>query len=251
MGMKPDVDWMAQSFVDFNKKYFGGRLTLPKFSTRCSNEYWGYYMPNGTYNKFKRTFHQKGPGTIYLNGNWEREEQDWQGTLLHEMIHMYINEVEKFYPVLPHGESFKVWANRINADGYNIMETNEKKPTDINHGNNGYENYKLPSDGVDASLLCFINQPNDPNYKTWVFRADPDDIQDCIDSAKNLKPINGADEMTIYYCYAPEIKSMPSSPTTLDGFGVLGYYAAINFIKKNYGIYLGKKNLRLFKKIPL
>ena len=252
--MKPTTDWMAKSFETFNNKYFNGELTLPNFSIRCNNEYWGYYMPDGTYKKLSRVFKPNGPGTIYLNGKWDREEKDWEGTLIHEMIHMYINEVLLKYPINAHGKEFNEIANRINQDGYNIQKTNEKKSTDVYNGNNGSNksyNYQLPEKGFKACLLCFLNQPNDPNNTVWVFKAEPDKLQDYINTAKSLKPINGADSINVYYCYSTEINSMPSSPTTLDGIGANGFYDAIYLLKEKYNAILGKKNFRFFRTIQL
>ena len=251
--MKPTMDWMAESFDNFNRQYFGGKLTLPKFSTRCSGEYWGYYMPNGNFNRLTREFKPNGPGTIYLNGKWNREERDWEGTLLHEMIHMYINEVLRKYPLNAHGKDFNNIANRINQiGGYDIQKTNEKKDTDtFDDPNANQPKYELPSDDFKACLLCFVNQPNDATNEIWVFKAEPENLQAYINTAKLLTPINGADSVKVYYCYASEIENMPSSPTTLEGFGAEGYYDALYKLKELYGARLGDKNFRLFRTIKL
>lgn len=251
--MRPTLGWMSQAFDEFNRKYFGGKLTLPRFSTRCGNEYWGYYMPDGNFNRLTREFIPNGPGTIYLNGKWEREERDWESTLIHEMIHMYINEVLRKYPVNAHGKYFKEIADRINQDGFEIYKNNEKKDTDVYHGSKGADlsKYQYPTGDSESCLICFINQPNDHTNKMWVFKAEPDRLQEYIDTAKLLKPINGADEVTVYYCYSNEVKNMPSSSTTLEGFGARGPYHAISLLNQKYGAILGQRNFRLFKKIDL
>lgn len=253
--MKPTIAWMSQTFDEYNRKYFGGKLRLPNFSTRCSNQHWGYYMPDGTYNKVTRTFKPNGFGTLYLNGNYDREENDLIGTLLHEMIHMYINTVMLKYPLNPHGRYFTSFANRLNQDGWNIMESNEQKDSDKYDSENGNEKtsfkYRLPSPDDETYLICIINQPNDPNFSTWLFRAEQENLNDYINTAKKLKNINGAESMAIYHCYAQELGQMPADSATLPGIGARGYHSALYELNKKYGVILGKKNFRLLKEIPL
>jgi hypothetical protein len=212
-------------------------------------------MPDGNYNKITRTFEPNGFGTLYLNGNYDREENDLIGTLLHEMIHMYINTVMLKYPLNPHGKDFSAFASRLNQDGWNIMETNEKKDTDKYDSENGDKKstfkYGLPSPDDKMYLICIIKQPNDPNFKTWLFRAEEENLNDYINTAKNLKNINGAESITIYHCYAQELGQMPADPSTLEGVGAIGYHGVLYELKKKYGVTLGNKNFRLFKEIPL
>ena len=249
--MKPTIPWMKQTFDIYNKKYFGGRLKMPYFSTNCYDNMWGYYEYNGNV-AFNRKFKPKGVGKIYLNGNFSRDEKDWIGTLLHEMIHMYIAEVELKWPMILHGNDFKKWANILNQDGWNISEQNEKKESDV------YDKYSSSNDNrsyedrtVKPSIFCIINQPSDQENKFWGFRAEYETLNSYIESAKKLKNLNGATVLNIYYCYAPQVAQMPSSPTTLNGIGGLGIKNIIYKICKIYGGDFDTSYFKLYKTIEL
>ena len=129
--MRPTIPWMQQAFGFYNKKYFGGRLEVPKFNLNCPYGNWGFYTPNGTFDRFTRRAKIFGSGTISLSNEYSRDEKDLIGTLLHEMIHMYIILVNKKYPFNQHGSMFQNWADKLNAQGWEISEANEKKDTDI------------------------------------------------------------------------------------------------------------------------
>ena len=103
----------------------------------------------------------------------------------------------------------------------------------------------------ETYLICIINQPNDPNFSTWLFRAEQENLNDYINTAKKLKNINGAESMAIYHCYAQELGQMPADSATLPGIGARGYHSALYELNKKYGVILGKKNFRLLKEIPL
>lgn len=215
--MKPTIPWLKQAFNYYNTKYFGGKLMMPSFSLRCSDNNWGFYKPNGTFNKLTRRVALNGPGILFLNGNYSREEKDWVGTLLHEMIHMYINTVMLLYPSNPHGKEFYQLAQKINEDGWEISEKNEKKNTDIISGNDE-DNIEYNNRIVKPYLFCIIDEPNGKNYKYWGFKGDYNTLPQYIATAKKLKQF-GAKSVTIYYCYSNNLGSLNSSPQTLDGIG--------------------------------
>ena len=130
--MVPTTIWLKDTFNFYNKKYFNGRLKTPIFSLNCPSEYWGEYSPDVRYDLLTRKIYRiYSNGLIKINTTYDRNERDVINTLLHEMIHMYINTVDCVYPICPHGRLFKKWANKLNHDGWEIYEITEIKPTDI------------------------------------------------------------------------------------------------------------------------
>ena len=245
--MKPTLPWMAQTFDEYNAKYFGGRLARPRFILRCNPNHWGYYQPNATYNRITRRTTVKSPGTLFLNGNYSREERDWIGTMLHEMIHMYINTVLRKYPVNDHGQDFYNIAMRINQDGWNISEANEKKSTDI-EGDTDDEAYDNRT--VQPSIFCIIEQPNDAQYKVWGFRAEYNQLNSYIKSARKTKN-NGATVLNIYYCYSANMDKMPTSPIDLRGVGAQDYNTLLYRVSRIIGEQISQDNFKLVKTITL
>lgn len=256
--MKPTTEWMSENFDKFNRAYFRGKLSLPTFSTRCNANYFGFFKPNGTTNRLTGKYTPNGPGTLILNGGYDRVEKDWEGTLLHEMIHMYIYEVDLVEPRNLHGKEFIKWANYLNQidSGWNISESNEKKETDIHDSEKigGYKegSYKYPSGNFKTHILCFLSQPKDQQFKMWLFKADYNKFNEYIETCKKLKDINGAEYIDVYHCYSDEIELMPiADPQILNGIGDGGFYRLLFDLQQKYGATLGKRNLRFFKKITL
>ena len=249
--MKPTIPWMQQTFSEYNTKYFGGRLEFPEFKLRCPERGdWGYYEPNARYNRLTRKVTVITPGTICLDGSYSREEKDWIGTMLHEMIHMYVNTVMRLYPKDIHGEEFITIAEYINKDGWGISESNEVKETDKKVS--GYESDErdIESRLIKPHVFCIINQPEDAENKLWGFRAEYNKLNQYIATAQKLKQY-GAVTLDIYYCYSGNLSNLPSSPTDLKGVGANGYNQLIRRISKFINERLTKENFNLVKTITL
>lgn len=130
--MVPTSEWMAQKFNIFNKKYFNGLLEQPKFIVGCPSGYWGYLTYKADFNRITRKIGKRHEvPELMLTNKYDRTVKDVSNTLIHEMIHLYIYSILKKYPIRQHGNEFQQLANKINADGWEISETNELKPTDV------------------------------------------------------------------------------------------------------------------------
>lgn len=117
--MKVTAEWAEQAFDLYNEKYFQNKLKKPRFVLECDPGYFGYYRPHAAFDKWTRKITRVfSPGTLYLNARYaNRSEKQWTETLLHEMIHMYINTVRKVYPRKDHGREFTELADRLNEEG--------------------------------------------------------------------------------------------------------------------------------------
>ncbi len=104
--MQPTLDYLVKYFHIYNEKYFNSILPLPRFSFTKGRRYLGFY-----YSEWRG---------ISISLAWDAPDEFFQNTLIHEMIHYYldyINDVDK----IPHGPKFKREAARINKDGWNIQ----------------------------------------------------------------------------------------------------------------------------------
>jgi hypothetical protein len=249
----PTVPWMYETFQAFNQEYFKGTLGNPKFQLLHNKKYFGYYNPDGTCNRSNRVFNQRGPGIIYLNGYLERDKKSLEGTLLHEMIHMYIYTVLKKCPENQHGEDFTRIANILNAKGWNISEANELVDTDrwINKkGNNGQQRDIFSDDEASNFLFCVIEQPTNNMFKYWGFRAEENNLNAYINTCKMLKN-SGATKLYIYQCPYKELNNMPSSPDKLLGIGDNDFDSLINNLSSKIGAKISKENLQLINTIAI
>lgn len=244
--IRPTIEWMQQKFKEYNKKYFEGKLQTPKFSLNCHPNIWGAYIPQGTFNALTRRVKLMGYGTICLNGNFARLEKDWMGTLLHEMIHMYINTVLMEYPALKHGKLFQNWANKLNQDGWNISEYNEMKETDIR---NGEEINVNNTQNLPQYVFCILEHDN-PKLKYWGFRADKKSMNQFIESARNLKWY-GAKILYEYSCFSENLRKLPMSSQDLTGIKANSFNELITKISSVIGEQLTKENFVLVNKIKL
>ena len=74
--MRITKQWLEHTFQFYNNKYFSGKLKTPLFNLSCPPGNWGYYQPNGNFNKRTRKVTKlKGPGTIFIASDYEREKK--------------------------------------------------------------------------------------------------------------------------------------------------------------------------------
>lgn len=247
--MKPTLPWMAQTFNEYNNKYFAGAIPTPRFNLRCKDTDWGHYEPDGYVLPFERA-DVKSPGILSLNGNYSRLEKDWIGTLLHEMIHMYIITVMRRYPKNPHGELFQEIASRLNGYGWNISELEEKKSTDNLSGDGEEDTIDYNDMEIKPKIFCLIESPHNENNIFWGFRAEYNDLNSYIATAKKLKQ-SGAETLRIYFCYSVNLGKVNASSTTLDGFGANNIPSILHKFSTLINEKLDIKNFRLYKEIIL
>ena len=93
-----------------------------------------------------------------------------------------------------------------------------------------------------------INQPQNNSFKLWGFRADFNNLQAYISTAKK---INGANVIYVYYCYSSKLNQMPTSPDNLMGVGANDYESLIRTVSQIIGERLTKENFNLAKTIAL
>ena len=115
--MQINTEWIAVNFDRFNKDYFGGRLTPPKFSVNNARTRLGSMAFKWKRSLFKRETYDY---VIRLSNYYDIPEVEFQNVLLHEMIHYYI-AVNHFKDDSVHGTMFRSIAQRINKQGWHVV----------------------------------------------------------------------------------------------------------------------------------
>lgn len=148
--MKLTIPFIAETFVKFNRIYFGGILPTPLFKINTSKQTLG------------RCVRKNGIVTIIVSNYYDREQKDFEETILHEMIHQWQIVV---YNTANHGATFCDKAREIKSfsnDKYNITRT-----TNVNAPISEQGQAKVNRSFIPPIAVIKVN--NDPN-KIWLIR---------------------------------------------------------------------------------
>ena len=235
--MVPTVAWMRQKFAEYNQKYFGGKLSTPKFIATKLNRIWGKYtLDSGRFNqRTRKVLSFRDYGELYLTTSYSRDEKAVISTLLHEMIHMYLYTVARIYPQNQHGREFMNVAKYIIADGWNIESETIQTDTDVE--NNGE---------VGTCIIFLIKKDQGQDYKWWVCKADENNMQAFETTASK---INGVTATAFYQVQTGALEHVKSDPATLFGWGGMTYWEAINKMADYCGADPADFNANTMKKI--
>ena len=114
--MQASLDFLYAKFDEYNKRCFGGRLKRPKIVVSNAKRQLGLFMAS------------RPTPTIKVSNYYDRTEEEYVDTLVHEMIHYYIY-TDGIRDTGPHGPLFKAWMNKINRqEGLHMsVRTNAQK----------------------------------------------------------------------------------------------------------------------------
>lgn len=110
------TEWMQDHFTRYNKRYFNGKLPVPRLlvsSTRTRLGTMTYKCRYGAGRPLLYDF------TIRLTNYYNLSEDEYADVLIHEMIHLYI-AVNGIKDTSIHGIHFRKMMAEINADGHNV-----------------------------------------------------------------------------------------------------------------------------------
>ena len=115
----PSVEQLKVWFDEFNERFFGGDLErIPLFLARLDEGTMAsFHLQKRNYDKVTLFYTEP----LNINGCYIRvaknlfdSEMEWRNTLLHEMVHFYVNKHADTLIEDQHGEEFKREARRIN-----------------------------------------------------------------------------------------------------------------------------------------
>lgn len=144
--MTPTIEYLEKYFGIYNAKYFYSILPVPEYELMNTKYLLGQYCP---------------PHKIRISKAYEGAEVFFQNSLIHEMIHYYLNFIgdEDKGWARSHGPNFKREASRINKDGWNIQRCATQE--EMSMVTYIMAEKKKPSPHVD--VLSVIDNPMDEN----------------------------------------------------------------------------------------
>ena len=105
------IDFISENFHKFNKEYFNDELQTPSFEITRVKSYLGQYH-------WKYGFDgDLMENVIRISNMFDRNETDYQNTIIHEMIHLYIRQNHIKDTRRHHGRVFNSIADLINRQG--------------------------------------------------------------------------------------------------------------------------------------
>lgn len=110
--MLPTLDFLSSRFAQFNQTIFDGRLPVPTFRIGYARRSQGSLSY-----KSVRHFgvkHRVGDFTLTLSRKFDCPEEEWEDTLIHEMIHLHI-AANGIVDTSTHGKVFRQMMHDINA----------------------------------------------------------------------------------------------------------------------------------------
>ena len=157
------ISYISEKFEKYNNLYFNGSLKTPKFKISNSKRALGTLSISkrlnfyGGYNK---------EHTISISKYYDRTEKQYDNTLIHEMIHLYISQND-IIDNGSHGRRFKAECARINKYGWDLSRT-----TDISGWKLSEEAQKrLDNKLSNATYEIIVYQMYDTDNTQFIFRV--------------------------------------------------------------------------------
>lgn len=113
------INYIESAFNKYNVLYFNGVLKRPAFKITNSKRQLGCLAIK--ISPFGTKVH-----TLSISKYWDRTEKQYDNTIIHEMIHLYISQMN-IYDNGSHGRVFKQHCARINKYGWNLSRTTDTK----------------------------------------------------------------------------------------------------------------------------
>ncbi|MBR6515474.1 MAG: SprT-like domain-containing protein [Bacilli bacterium] len=170
--LKLTEQFLIENHEKYNKMYFNGVLSMPKFLIKKTSK-----RTLGYYSSLKNV--------IMVSTYYVREEKDFLNTLIHEMIHQFIHE-QKIKDSSVHGYSFKSIAHRINVDGWNITARTKLPQNTKTSETKIYHVIKINEIGLKTRSFLMVTSANNYDYFYWELRKR---YHDKVERYKTTNPI--------------------------------------------------------------
>lgn len=157
--MELTICFIRESFHKYNKKYFNSELIEPNFSIINTKTILGRF-------RAKNSFYGNKLYTIEISKFYNRNEKQYDNTIIHEMIHQYIKQ-KGIKDTSSHGYYFKSIAERINRDGWEIYRCNSMENIDINANNRKEYHIFIFKDKNDKYFLFSSAKSSVDSFKVY------------------------------------------------------------------------------------
>lgn len=118
------IQFIERNFDKFNSEYFNNELVKPAFEIMHTKSLLGQC-------KWDRRNGKRVNYRIRISDFFVRTEKDYQNTILHEMIHLFIRQKDIKDTRAHHGKVFYEYADFINQYGWNIARTDSVSGCEI------------------------------------------------------------------------------------------------------------------------
>ena len=157
------ISYISEKFEKYNNLYFNGSLKTPKFKISNSKRVLGTLSISKRLNFYGGYTKEH---TISISKYYDRTEKQYDNTLIHEMIHLYISQND-IIDNGSHGRRFKAECARINKYGWDLSRT-----TDISGWKLSEEAQKrLDNKLSNATYSIFVYQMYDTDNTQFIFRV--------------------------------------------------------------------------------
>ena len=157
------ISYISEKFEKYNNLYFNGSLKTPKFKISNSKRALGTLSISRRLNFYGGYTKEH---TISISKYYDRTEKQYDNTLIHEMIHLYISQND-IIDNGSHGRRFKAECARINKYGWDLSRT-----TDISGWKLSEEAQKqLDNKLSNATYEIIVYQMYDTDNTQFIFRV--------------------------------------------------------------------------------
>ena len=157
------ISYISEKFEKYNNLYFNGSLKTPKFKISNSKRALGTLSISRRLNFYGGYTKEH---TISISKYYDRTEKQYDNTLIHEMIHLYISQND-IIDNGSHGRRFKAECARINKYGWDLSRT-----TDISGWKLSEEAQKrLDNKLSNATYSVIVYQMYDTDNSQFIFRV--------------------------------------------------------------------------------
>ena len=145
------IKFIEDNFDKFNGEFFNGKLKKPEFEIMHTKSLLGQCTWD---NKNGKRINYR----IRISDYYKRDEKQYQNTLIHEMIHLFIRQNNIKDTRKHHGKVFYKYANFINGYGWDISRTDDIGGLDIN---------------VEGTITYNLAAFRDEKGRYFIFRYNP------------------------------------------------------------------------------
>lgn len=157
------ISYISEKFEKYNNLYFNNSLKTPKFKISNSKRALGTLSISRRLNFYGGYTKEH---TISISKYYDRTEKQYDNTLIHEMIHLYISQND-IIDNGSHGRRFKAECARINKYGWDLSRT-----TDISGWKLSEEAQKrLDNKLSNATYEIIVYQMYDTDNTQFIFRV--------------------------------------------------------------------------------
>lgn len=161
------TDYISKAFDKYNAKYFNGELVKPLFKIISTSHTLGQCCRKN--NVLKGTYY-----IIKISNKFDRNEHQYDNTIIHEMIHLYTFQKSKNPKDWGHGNAFYALANRINKDGWEISRCSSIDGIGLTDDTKVIYNVFAFYSKTNKRHFLMVSTPNKVEYFKGVFKRNPD-----------------------------------------------------------------------------